>query len=311
MRLVRIAIAFCVLFGSSLHAQSARTFVASTGNDVNPCSLASPCRSFQAAINATASGGEVVALDSAGFGVMSIYSAVTVEAPSGIYAGVTLSATSTAGARVLMANETDVAVLRGLFFTGPGTPDTEGIDFLGPGLLHVDSCVISGFSSGIDFSPPTSPSGQATIENTTVRNCAVAIRVSNLGNVMVDHCSLENCSSGGLFVLHGGAAVVIRNSVIDGNGNGIAMMLPFSASDATIDVENCLIAHSTAAGIDAEGGQYTGFDGKAIIRVSNSMIVFNATGLSAGTLGEIDSFGNNRLSDNGTPGAFSSTIALQ
>ena len=45
-----------------------RTFVASTGDDGDPCSLSLPCRSFAAAILQTNAGGEVVVLDSGGYG---------------------------------------------------------------------------------------------------------------------------------------------------------------------------------------------------------------------------------------------------
>ena len=40
-----------------------RTFVASTGFDTDPCSLAQPCRSFLAAMAKTAADGEVIVLD--------------------------------------------------------------------------------------------------------------------------------------------------------------------------------------------------------------------------------------------------------
>src|SRR5258707_13236973 len=40
-------------------AQSIRTFVSTAGSDSNPCSLAAPCRHFQAAVAATAVRGEV------------------------------------------------------------------------------------------------------------------------------------------------------------------------------------------------------------------------------------------------------------
>jgi hypothetical protein len=45
-------------------AAAQRTFVAVTGNDANPCAVAAPCRSFPAAIAATAAGGEVIVLES-------------------------------------------------------------------------------------------------------------------------------------------------------------------------------------------------------------------------------------------------------
>src|SRR5258708_25866007 len=98
-------------------AAAPRTFVRSTGSDVNPCSLAAPCRNFAAAIAAVDAGGEVVVLDSAGYGVFTINKAVTVVAPRGVYAGIS-GASGTALA--VAAGATDVVVVRGLSLNGVG-----------------------------------------------------------------------------------------------------------------------------------------------------------------------------------------------
>ena len=82
-------------------AQSPRTFVSAAGNDSNPCSFAAPCRHFQAAVNATSLGGEVDALDPAGYGPIVISQAVTIEgqgwsyiAPPASGNGITINAVS-------------------------------------------------------------------------------------------------------------------------------------------------------------------------------------------------------------------------
>jgi hypothetical protein len=63
----------------SAQAQAPRTFVSAAGSDSNPCSFAAPCRHFQAAVNATTLGGEVDALDPAGYGPITISQAITIE----------------------------------------------------------------------------------------------------------------------------------------------------------------------------------------------------------------------------------------
>ena len=57
----------CSLASPPAHAR-ARVFVASYGNDSNPCTFGSPCRNFQQAVTVVDPGGEVTAIDSAGFG---------------------------------------------------------------------------------------------------------------------------------------------------------------------------------------------------------------------------------------------------
>jgi hypothetical protein len=61
----------CSLASAPAHAR-ARTFVASYGNDMNPCTFGSPCKTFQVAVDAVDAGGEVTAIDSAGFGPINI-----------------------------------------------------------------------------------------------------------------------------------------------------------------------------------------------------------------------------------------------
>src|SRR5882672_11716567 len=93
-----------------------RTFVASTGVDSNPCSRPAPCRSFTAAVAQTASGGSVIALDSAGYGPVTISQSISLIAPPGIYAGIT--ATSGNAITISGAAATDVVVLHGLSIEG-------------------------------------------------------------------------------------------------------------------------------------------------------------------------------------------------
>jgi len=66
----------------------ARVFVASYGNDSNPCTFGSPCKTFQQAVNVVDAAGEVTAIDSAGFGPINITKAVTITSPDGVEAGV-------------------------------------------------------------------------------------------------------------------------------------------------------------------------------------------------------------------------------
>ena len=60
-------------------AQNTRTAVSVSGNDMNSCTVPSPCRTFAKAITVTNSGGEIIALDSGGYGPFTIDRAVTVR----------------------------------------------------------------------------------------------------------------------------------------------------------------------------------------------------------------------------------------
>src|SRR2546422_3133308 len=94
-----------------------RTFVASSGSDANPCTHDLPCRSFNAAIAATTAGGEVVALDSAGYGPATITGSIALIGAPGIHAGI--SVFSGVGIDV-NAGSSDKVVLRNLYVNGLG-----------------------------------------------------------------------------------------------------------------------------------------------------------------------------------------------
>ena len=119
-----------------------RTFVASGGSDANSCSLVSPCRSFSAALAQTVAGGEIVILDSAGYGTVVIDKAVAITAPEGVYAGITVPA---GGIGVVVAAPvTDDVLLFGLSITGQ--QGGAGVRLTSAGTLLLDHCVIRGFA---------------------------------------------------------------------------------------------------------------------------------------------------------------------
>ena len=76
-----IAVAlFAFGLATSAFGASQRTFVASFGVDVGTRALLAPCRSFNFAISQTNPGGEVVILDTAGYGGMTINKSIKIMA---------------------------------------------------------------------------------------------------------------------------------------------------------------------------------------------------------------------------------------
>src|SRR5262249_9418522 len=116
-RLLCIAALFLTLLPDALGTTAQRTFVSSAGSDAAACSITAPCRGLTAAVGATSSKGEVVVLDSAGYGGATVTQAVSIVAPPGVYAGV--SVFSGTGITI-MAGATDKVVLRGLAVNGQG-----------------------------------------------------------------------------------------------------------------------------------------------------------------------------------------------
>src|SRR5215472_1974366 len=73
-----IAISMCASLPAQ--AQRARVFVSVNGNDSNPCTALSPCKTFQAAHNAVLADGEISVLDTGGYGTLVINKAISIVA---------------------------------------------------------------------------------------------------------------------------------------------------------------------------------------------------------------------------------------
>ena len=117
-----------------MSAQASRTWVSGVGDDANPCSRTAPCKTFAGAISKTAAGGEIDALDPAGYGAVTITKAITIDGGGGQVASVLVSGTN---GIVINANaSTDVVILRNLRINGIGS-GLNGIQFLSGKALGV------------------------------------------------------------------------------------------------------------------------------------------------------------------------------
>ncbi len=151
----------------SAQAQAPRTFVSAAGSDSNPCSFAAPCRHFQAAVNATSAGGEVDALDPAGYGPITISQAITIEGQGWSYIA------PPAGGNGITINAVSGNVsVHGVSLNGVGiTGTTNGIQFNSGGSLAVADSVIQNFTqNGINFVP--SVTALLSVSNTVVSDNA-------------------------------------------------------------------------------------------------------------------------------------------
>src|SRR6266550_1386637 len=117
MTTMKRAILIAFFAASSAFGQNFRSAVSVSGLDTNQCTVASPCRSFGAAIAVTGSGGEIVALDSAGYGGFVIDREITVQGAPGVHAAI--SVPLNVGIDVV-AQATDHVVIRNIVLVGTG-----------------------------------------------------------------------------------------------------------------------------------------------------------------------------------------------
>src|SRR6266851_3131828 len=132
------------------NAQAIRTFVSVAGSDSNPCSLASPCRHFSAAVAATAAGGEVDALDPGAYGSFTISQAITIEGQGWSYV-----APPANGAAITVNAVSGNVNIRGVSINGVGAAgNTTGIVFNTGNSLTIENCIVRNLAgSGIKIAP--------------------------------------------------------------------------------------------------------------------------------------------------------------
>lgn len=245
--LASIAVSLLVAV-EALAALPQRTFVASHGIDNPSCSLPAPCRGFQAAIDAVAPGGEVVALDSAGYGAMEIHKSVSVVVPPGVHAGLSPSTgiplpgyPGQFGVVLIDIQDTDVVVLRGLNINHQGTV-TGGIEWISAhgGTVQIDNTVINGFPyEGIYMQ---APSGRLIINDSVIRNSATGIFGGSAGpatfstGIFADRVRIEHSANYGIRVLSGVQARLVNSTIAL---NDTAIYVQAVTSSASVFLDRC------------------------------------------------------------------------
>jgi Right handed beta helix region len=255
-----------VFFAASATAQTTRTFVSPTGNDSNPCNLAAPCRTFQAAYNQTIAGGEITVLGSAGFGTMVIDKAISIVNPGGYLASMFASPGGTG--IVINAGPNDAVSLRGLTING-GDTGYNGIVFNSGASLTIDNCVVQDFHFGGPFSTghgiviaPTSGTMTYFITNTTV---------ANNGKGGISFLPPNGSSN---------ATGVIDHVKAIRNGYGLLFDTSRTTSSGSVSatISDSLASNNTAYGIFAFNGSGVGF---LTVNIDNVRVSGNPTGISA------------------------------
>ena len=195
--LLRHGLMLTLALGPTTEAVAAaqRTFVASTGSDANVCSLAFPCRSFGVAIAQTLPGGEVIVLDSAGYGPAMIAQPVSIIAPPGIYAGISVTTGTGLDVNVASGN----VALRGLTINSLG--GTTGIAFGSGSALYVDNVTVSNFPGA-----------------------GLAASLGGSGSVFVTRSTFHDNGTGAAFGASAGTVTVaIDGSLFARNGTGVVL----------------------------------------------------------------------------------------
>jgi len=276
------------------YAAAQRTFVASYGlsaNTVFNCSLAKPCRAFSEAMGVTASNGEVIVLDSAGYGPVTIVQSVSIVAPPGIYAGVTVSV----GTGITVDGPSIFVTLKGLTVNGQGGAD--GIAFVQGARLILERCTVTTMTNnGINV---TASGGFTAMDGVVaIGNGVNGVVISgDTGASIVRSRAEGNAISG--FLVADGATVAIRDSEasrnvlaglraetnvavtttvsIDGfaataGQDGIDVAAPGIGAKTIVDATRANLSGNSVAGLEMYGPSAFG---QNIVTVTDSLLAGN------------------------------------
>ncbi|MBV9218522.1 MAG: hypothetical protein JO366_20235 [Methylobacteriaceae bacterium] len=296
------------------YAANARSWVASTGLDGNPCTRDQPCQTFGHALTQTNVGGEINCVDQGEFGGNGfvISHSITIDC-EGVTGGVT---TNSGDAIQIQAATSDVVVLRGLdIAASPG--GQTGIAIQQAGVVHIEKCVIHDFISspaqGIQIGPDSNAevfvSDTIVMNNSGLTGAGIFI-VPNSTNIIVkvvlNRVEARNNFFGikadGTSLGGGVINMTVRDSVSVGNAsNGIVATGPASGAAIVMMIDRSAASHNAAGfGVIADGPKTT-------IRLGGSSIAGNVNGVGVSNGGVLQSYGTNQINGNSNDGIASLT----
>jgi hypothetical protein len=258
-------------------AQATRTWVSGVGDDVNPCSRTAP--TFGSVLNSGTNG-----------------------------INVNDSATAT-------LNTIEV-ILRGISIDGGGSlAGLNGIRFTSGRSLVLEDVFVQNENGTTGISIQPAGAAEFYAENVTATDSAVGILVEPTGatgsiRAVLRNVRAQNNSGAGLSVSSAsasavpGSIVVIDKSAFTGNSNGIVVNGAVGTPQAVVMVTDSVISGNSTAGLLATGAT-------ARMRIANSTITSNTTGLSISASAIINTYGTNRLDGNGTNGTFTAPVLPQ
>jgi hypothetical protein len=300
MTTMKRAIVIAFFAASSAFGQNSRSAVSVSGLDTNPCTVALPCRSFGAAVLVTGARGEIVALDSAGYGGFVIDREITVQGAPGVHAAI--SVPLNVGIDVV-AQASDHVVIRNIVLLGTG--GIVGIRVQSAAETRVLDCLARGFATyAIKVS-----AGNVTIDRTTV--------VDNIGTTGIDigsdsdpniklygsvtHCLIDNNYNG--IAVRADTHVVMSDSTITNNSYGASAISVIGNPQiqlilAELTIENCIVASNTQ-GIYTFG---SGGNNAGVIYLSQNVVAYNANAVQIAGHSFVSSYNNNRFVGNTVDG---------
>jgi hypothetical protein len=245
-----IGCAFALALPLAAEATAGRTFVKSTGNDANTasnCPVTAPCQTFAVAYSVTNVGGEIVVIDGAGYGPLTITGPITVIAEEKAFikpppgsAGITI----TGGGRVTIQN---------IEINGSGGASTTGIA-LDKGFLVLKNSVLTQLSTGLAVADAPGIDNQADLIDCDIINNTLGVSTDGIGPNNLGGITVIYNDIGSTEVRLRGGNVIGNTTAFNMFNPGASFLNPFDVTNnITILVWNNSITASTKTGTTPTG----------------------------------------------------------
>lgn len=296
---------FILALSHTTQAQESNTYVAVGGNDANNCSREAPCRTFSGAIDKTAVGGEITALDTGEYGgSIKINKSLTIAGAPGVLAAIGEANTWDDPVSVNIV-PSDVVVLRNLRISRINTyPPIRtpffGVFLQGAGTVYVEGCIIQGWGGdgiSVQVGGPSPRLLRLFVSDTTISDCqqsGIYLNALSYGSleVSLEHCRLYNNGAGlfsdsNLYPISVSSEIktTVRDTVASGNG------FAFRNRYGQMNIANCEASNNQGSILNEYG----------TVRVSGSVVTNNWFGFQNRS-GTFESLGNNLVRGNSNVG---------
>jgi hypothetical protein len=221
------------------------------GSDANiatGCTVPAPCRTFQVAMSVVDPKGEVVALDSGGYGAVTTTKSISLIAPPGVYAGISVFPGANG---VTIATPGISVVLRGITINGQG--GLSGVSMSTGKQLTIENCVISNMSEhGVSIA-----SSKLRVINSIISdNLVYGIYLSAGATANITRSIISGNAAVGIRVTAVGTdatIAIISDSVIDANGDGVSAESLASGAAAIATLYGSRITQNSNVGLYVDG----------------------------------------------------------
>jgi hypothetical protein len=269
------------------HAQATRTWVSGVGNDMDPCSRTSPCKTFAGAIGKTATNGVINCIDNGGYGSVTITRSMTIDCHETL-ASILAGQDGVTGIiiNIPVGDPKDplrTVRLRNIDISGIGIGNV-GVSILSAAAVIMEDLSITGMVKQGISDARTEGSTMLAIKNTIVANNAgpgIAAG-AQMNTLVLDNVqSIKN--SYGLALAKTNTATIMRSVFSNNITAGVE-----ADPGGQLMLDNSIVSYNLT-GIASNGGP---------VALANTDVSFNSTAITGATT----SFGNNRIFGNAAAG---------